>query len=484
MIKSVIKSVVGSVGNSIVNRRGGGVSWATWWTSLISATVENAAPTHVVLTFPTAQTSLGAIDFTIAGFMINNASWAGVVLTLVLSTAVVYGDILVVTFINSGGTHAVTNNVLMVLPTQNADIIQWNSLDDPVTTGGNWAAGYSMISLLKSERNTGNGTISKFKFNFTSLGSAPWNTSVNIYIYRFNGTTYDIIYQEDVISKITNSNSIFTVDLATPVSILEGDLIAYYAAGTSTNTMHGLVKAANSTRYITGAPANPQNWNAGTGNTLVSIIHCLGVAPMIIGIGDSIMESYPLHTSMVDLAYTTIDISKSWLYKLHGLDNRFIYQNCGAGGETSTAILGRFNRDVVLKKPRFVVINGGVNDIVGGAITKATFLSNMEDMLDACVTNSIIPIIWKIMPWTNGSNANMQKRDDWNTDLETLFNTYSIDGKIIIDWDSDLGQFRAGGDAGNLWDIKVTYDNDGVHFNETGYAKIASVMLTKIENET
>ncbi len=86
-------------------------SWSAYWDSLISATVENAAPTHVVLTFPSANTSLVASDFTIAGFTINSVSWAGAVLTLVLADTVIYGDVLVVTFGKTGQTANVTNNV-------------------------------------------------------------------------------------------------------------------------------------------------------------------------------------------------------------------------------------------------------------------------------------------------------------------------------------------------------------------------------------
>ena len=89
-------------------------SFSSYWATLISATVENAAPTHVVLTFPTAQTSLGATDFTIAGFTISSASWTGAVLTLVLLYPVtVYSGNLTITFVKTGGTAVVTNNVAM-----------------------------------------------------------------------------------------------------------------------------------------------------------------------------------------------------------------------------------------------------------------------------------------------------------------------------------------------------------------------------------
>jgi hypothetical protein len=92
--------------------KGGGISWSSYWATLISATVENAAPTHVVLTFPTAQTSLGATDFTIAGFTIASGSWTGAVLTLVLSEAVmIFDGNLTITFVTTGETATVTNNV-------------------------------------------------------------------------------------------------------------------------------------------------------------------------------------------------------------------------------------------------------------------------------------------------------------------------------------------------------------------------------------
>jgi len=101
-----------NINGNWIGRNRGGTSWSSYWSSLISATVENAAPTHVVLTFPTAKTALGATDFTIAGFTISSASWTGAVLTLVLSTAVlVYDEDLTITFIQTGQTATVTNNV-------------------------------------------------------------------------------------------------------------------------------------------------------------------------------------------------------------------------------------------------------------------------------------------------------------------------------------------------------------------------------------
>jgi len=91
-----------------------GFSWSSYWSALISATVEDAAPTDVILTFPSAA-SLVATDITctVNGIarVVSSASWTGSVWTVVLASAVIYGDVVVVTFGKTGQTQAVTNNI-------------------------------------------------------------------------------------------------------------------------------------------------------------------------------------------------------------------------------------------------------------------------------------------------------------------------------------------------------------------------------------
>jgi peptidoglycan/xylan/chitin deacetylase (PgdA/CDA1 family) len=88
------------------------MNWSSYWSTLISATVETAAPTDVVLTFPAAQTSLVAADFTVIGFTVDSASWTGAALTLVLSENVtVFEGNLLVVFGKTSESHAVTNNI-------------------------------------------------------------------------------------------------------------------------------------------------------------------------------------------------------------------------------------------------------------------------------------------------------------------------------------------------------------------------------------
>jgi hypothetical protein len=85
---------------------------ATYWSSLTSAVVENAAPTKVVLTFGNADTTFTSSDFKVSNFVVTSLSRSGAdkVLTLTLSKAVVHDDTLTVT-LKEACSSTVTNNV-------------------------------------------------------------------------------------------------------------------------------------------------------------------------------------------------------------------------------------------------------------------------------------------------------------------------------------------------------------------------------------
>lgn len=373
---------------------------------------------------------------------------------------------------------------LLDLPNRLADTVQWNSLQALVTSGiANYSAqttGVNLIISNKPERLHGNGTITVVSFHNKTKTNI---SSVVVLFWRKDGSTYDIIYQEDVYSKINGSDAIQTVTLTTPVNVLEGDYMGIrWVSGATIPIAAAISGSADSARTGTGALTNNYDWDSKTGLPSFTVMHAIGQATMLACLGDSIMECSPGTSSMLATTETTVVPSVGWQYKLHALDNRFKYLNFGIGGQDTTNIATRFTRDVVNKKPVFAVINGGVNDIYQGDL-KADFITNWTNMLNSCVSNNIIPIVWKIMPWTNGTNGNLQTRDDWNASLVTLFNSYNQPGWIIIDWDADLGVNRVGGDSGNRWNVNPTYvaaDGLGVHYNETGNAKIAEVMLREI----
>jgi lysophospholipase L1-like esterase len=147
----------------------------------------------------------------------------------------------------------------------------------------------------------------------------------------------------------------------------------------------------------------------------------------------------------------------------------------GVGSETTANIAARFTADCVNLRPRIAIVQGGLNDFASGG-SQQTFLANWTAMLDACKAAGIEPVVCKIAPWTNGTNQQMQTRDTWNAALATLAAGYS--DAVVVDFDGYVGANRAGGDAGNKWDIASGYGaGDGVHFNGLGYARMAQAIL-------
>jgi hypothetical protein len=86
-----------------------------YWKPL-TLVVENAAATHVVMTGSMAETKAVASDFTIAGFTVSSLARDATkkILTLTLSTSVVFGDTLSVVY--KGKSYSVTNNVALNSP--------------------------------------------------------------------------------------------------------------------------------------------------------------------------------------------------------------------------------------------------------------------------------------------------------------------------------------------------------------------------------
>jgi lysophospholipase L1-like esterase len=309
----------------------------------------------------------------------------------------------------------------------------------------------------------------------------------NLYfqVWRKDGVTYDRIGQEDILSKVAILGTNY-ITLTTPIEVAEGDYMGIgvvSSGGTPSNIFYAeLSPTSRSTYYVDDATPDATDYDWATKTATSNLIAIRGYiqAPLIVGIGDSIMAGHPDHYSFIENVndvYT--DIGITILAKLKELSSVFSYQNMGIGGQTSTNIKTRFEEYCCNLYPTYVLINGGLNDIAGGSITEATFLANYTTMLDLCTQNNIIPIVMSIAPWTAGTEAQMQKRDLWNTSLEALVATYPK--AIWISLDS-LGEFRVGGDVGNLWDIKAAYNaGDDVHINETGNTIIASLVYEALK---
>lgn len=458
--------------------RHSGRSWQTYWTHLISAVVIDTSPKDVILTFGTANTSLTASDFAVAGTTVSSISRDATNKIIILTCAdnVVGGA--TVTFNKTGDTTTVIKYL-----SRNADIVEIGGYVGIIEDDGtNIPSNSRNRSFLNQNNNTKvriNGLLSRIDVFIDTITNT---TKLFLQIWRNSAGTYTLIYEEDVFTKIA-SRTVNSIILTTPVNVLEGDMIGFWCESSATDSVfEGMAASADSLPYVNGEKRTTgYDWDAALSRLAFVIpVKSYGQASLIIGIGDSIIAGHPFHDSYLE---NSKDDSKSGTitYQLSLLDSRYIYQNMGIGGQTSTNIKNRFTADVIDLKPKIAIIQGGVNDISKGDITKATFISNYTTMLNACETAGIIPVVLKILPWTNGTNDQMQDRDEWMTDLEALVATYA--GSVWVDFDIDMGKFRVGGDADNLWDLQTDYDQDGVHPTLLGYTKMAEVIDREIKKK-
>lgn len=106
---------IGILGRAGRLGRPAGGSVNSIWSTLISAVVENATPTQIVLTLSAALEGIIADDFTVAGFTIDSITDpTDPVITITLTSAVVFGN--VVRVVVKGRSTTVTNNVEAVIP--------------------------------------------------------------------------------------------------------------------------------------------------------------------------------------------------------------------------------------------------------------------------------------------------------------------------------------------------------------------------------
>lgn len=359
--------------------------------------------------------------------------------------------------------------------TANADIVECGGYL-PITSGtANWPGivntEWHFLSLSNELRIRQAGIIDHFSLNLDSITNI---THFYIEIWRKNpDDTFNRLYQEDFIASIATGINNYTP--STSWSVIEGDYIGYgYLAAPATRYIMTKTPVGGTTYFVQGsAPTTPNyTWPNSSANAVV-IKAYMQTAPQLVFIGDSLTAGYPANNSLIEHSLIS-DITSTTSYQL-SLLYPYTYQNMGIISQETTDLVARFTADVIDLHPRVVVLEGGINDIrhTPGQ-TKAQFLIDWTAMLDAAQANGIIPIVMLMYPGTSITNTQMQTRDDWNASLASLASTYT--NAIIVNVDPYVGQFRAGGDPGNLWDYVPAYTAEGLHLTLAGDAQIAQAI--------
>ncbi|MFA6296650.1 MAG: chitobiase/beta-hexosaminidase C-terminal domain-containing protein [Patescibacteria group bacterium] len=375
--------------------------------------------------------------------------------------------------------------------TPNSDLVVVGPYDTAPTSGvknigdgvGDGVAKRYWLNGGQKYRIRQNGTISKAKVWVPNSNGTF--TFFQIQIWRPNGTNFDLVGESENFYSSITKNQVNEITLSSPISnVQEGD---YYGIVISMNGDTGSMYARSGLTgvnlYYTSTTPSDTNYNWLANSKLSGYAIPLELymqAPQGVFIGDSIVAGHPANYSFLETTATT-DISSTIEKQFSNLTG-YTYQNMGIGSQTTSNISARFTNDALNLKPRFIVVEGGVNDLAG-SVDKSVFIANWTSMLDAVQADDDITtiIILKILPWTDGTNIQMQTRDDWNASLVTLSSGYSK--AIVVDASTYVGQFRAGGDVGNLWDIQLAYDESGVHFNQAGNSQIAQAIADALDSD-
>jgi lysophospholipase L1-like esterase len=361
---------------------------------------------------------------------------------------------------------------------RNPDQVSVSAYDGISTTNPDVGAlkNVYIINTAHRSRVRQTGKITKVQFYMHS--KPPSIRSFHLVIWRKNGANFNRVAQQNILS-LLKASQVNTIVLPVAMPAQEGDYIGF--SYTSLGLLPGFfltkINISDGGYFSIVEPAATNyNWTAQLPLHGYIPFRVYMQAPHIIHTGDSYPSGFPAHNSFInnDIANA---ITTTFPYKVQAsLD--WIGQNMGGNAHTTADIAARFTEDVIKLKPKFVVIDGGGNDIAQGK-SRQEFIGHWTSMLNACAANNIVPVVMLIPPFTSSTNVQAQTIDEWNNALKNLLVNYPA--SIKVDVREAIGQYRPGGDAGNLWDIKSQYNLDGVHLNEQGYTVVADLIVAAIK---
>ena len=151
------------------------------------------------------------------------------------------------------------------------------------------------------------------------------------------------------------------------------------------------------------------------------------------------------------------------------------YVNRGISGQTTPQMLVRFRQDVVLLKPKVVVLLAGTNDIAEntGKETLEDIGNNIASMSELARANGIRVVLCSVLPasdfhWHRGLEPAPKIRE-----LNAWIKEYAAkNGFIFVDYYSSMSNTEGG--------LKAELSPDGVHPNKAGYDLMAPLAETGI----
>ncbi|KKP94780.1 MAG: Lipolytic protein G-D-S-L family [Candidatus Moranbacteria bacterium GW2011_GWD2_36_12] len=143
----------------------------------------------------------------------------------------------------------------------------------------------------------------------------------------------------------------------------------------------------------------------------------------------NIFQNHQIYSMGDSLSNNTYETSLETL-----LGTSWNVNSYGVGGNTTTQMLARFSSDVVVADAEYVVVLGGINDVLA-SISAATIESNLQAMYTAAHNNGSKVVAVTITPfkthtsWTSGFQTVVDTVNTWimntATDVDYKIDAYS-----------------------------------------------------------
>ena len=167
-------------------------------------------------------------------------------------------------------------------------------------------------------------------------------------------------------------------------------------------------------------------------------------------------------------------IIENWNFEKHFRNKSFI--NRGIGDDDSSAMLKRFEEDVIGLKPKKVVIYLGANDIKK-RLSSDQSKDNLKQMLKLSCENKIDPLVLLFLPVNYKSNSALRYthlKNKMRALNEQLVNSCEQDNTAYIDLFSTISKRD---------DFSELYLSDGIHLNDKGYQVLSSIVQQESDTE-
>ena len=182
----------------------------------------------------------------------------------------------------------------------------------------------------------------------------------------------------------------------------------------------------------------------------------VGQLHQVYGIGDSI-------------SYNTYQTA------LEGLlgEDTWNVNNKAVGGNTTTLMLARFNLDVLVPDNEYVIIVGGINDVLAGA-SETAIENNLQAMYTAAQNYGVKVVAVTITPFKGYAT--------WSSSFQTIVdnvNTWILNSAVNVDY--KVNAYASLEDPTNPDALLASYDNgDHLHLSASGGTALATTIHNSV----